>query len=614
MLNMFTSHSTRLLSLFAFTVLMVVSCSKEAGQTIKQKFLLDNALQEDGIAPVYKSSNVQPGLEDSYIIVFNDDVNENEVDGESDKMCGSAKVAKENTYKHALKVFSSRLTPAAIEQMRRNPKVKYIEQNQIATLVATQNGATWGLDRIDQPSLPLSTTFTYNTNGSSVDAYIFDTGIRLTHAEFSGRIGAGYNAINTAASANDDQGHGTHVAGTVGGTTYGVAKGVTLIPVKVLNNLGSGTYAQIIAGIDWAVANHTTKPAVGNMSLGGGFSTALNDAVKRAIADGIIMCVAAGNDGLNAANYSPASTNEAITVGATTRTDALATNSNLGAVVDILAPGSSVTSAYFTSNTATASLSGTSMASPHVAGASALFFEYSPGATTAEVQTALKSFAAINRISGVPSGTVNELLQINFGTVPQAPAPAVPTLSSPAANATGQSLNPTLTWLASSGATSYNLQVSTSSTFATTLVDQTGITSTSRALSGLTNSTIYYWRVSATNTVGTSAWSATRSFTTTAPLALPAAPSLSSPRSNATNQLTATRLSWGAAARAATYEVQVSTSNTFATTAFSRTGITARNVTISPALAARTIYFWRVRAVNAAGAGPWSVTRQYTTR
>ena len=611
---MHTPNISRFFSVSLLFLLLAVSCSKETSQTVKQKFLLDNALQDDGIAPVYKSSNVQPGLEDSYIVVFNDDVNETEVDGESEKMCGSAKVTREKTYKHALKGFSTRLSPAAIEEMRRNPKVKYIEQNQIATIVATQNGATWGIDRIDQHSLPLSTSYTYNTNGSTVDAYIFDTGIRLDHAEFSGRLGTGYNAINTSASANDDQGHGTHVAGTVGGTTYGVAKGVTLIPVKVLNNLGSGTYAQIIAGIDWAVANHTTKPAVGNMSLGGGLSTALNDAVKRAIADGIIMCVAAGNDGLNAANYSPASTAEAITVGATTSTDVLATYSNRGALVDILAPGSAVTSAYFTSSSATASLSGTSMASPHVAGAAALYLEYSPGATTTQVQTALKSFAALNRISGVPTGTVNELLQINFGVVPPVLPPSVPVLSSPAANATNQSLTPTLSWTASSGAVTYNLQVSTSSTFASTLVNLTGLTTTSRALSGLANSTVYYWRVSATNTAGTSAWSAARSFTTTAPLALPAAPTLSAPANNATNQLTATRLSWNAAARATTYEVQVSTSNTFATTAFSRTGLTARNVTVSPALVARTIYYWRVRAVNATGTGPWSATRQYTTR
>jgi subtilisin family serine protease len=611
---MYQTISTRFLGLFVFLILIVASCTKETNQLQKKKFLLENSIQEDGIAPVYKSNKVEPGLEDSYIVVFNDDVNENEVDGESDRMCGSAKVTRDRTYKHALKGFSSKLTPAAIEEMRRNPKVKYIEQNQVATIVATQNSATWGLDRIDQPSLPLTTTYTYNTNGSAVDAYIFDTGIRLDHAEFSGRLGAGYNAINTAATANDDQGHGTHVAGTVGGTTYGVAKGVTLIPVKVLNNVGSGTYDQIIAGIDWAVANHTTRPAVGNMSLGGGVSVALNDAVRRAITDGIIMCVAAGNNGLSAANYSPASTIEAITVGATTNTDALATYSNRGSIVDILAPGSAVISAYFTNSTATASLSGTSMASPHVAGAAALYLEYSPGATTSQVQTALKSFAAVNRISGVPAGTVNELLQINFGTVPPLPAPIVPVLSSPAANATGQSLTPTLSWTASMGAVTYNLQVSTSSTFATTLLNLTNLTSTSRALSGLANSTVYYWRVSATNTVGTSAWSAVRSFTTVAPLALPAAPVLSAPANNATNQLTATRLSWGAAARATTYEVQVSLANTFATTAFSRNGLTARNVTISPALAARTTYYWRVRAVNSAGAGAWSATRQYTTR
>jgi hypothetical protein len=206
------------------------------------------------------------------------------------------------------------------------------------------------------------------------------------------------------------------------------------------------------------------------------------------------------------------------------------------------------------------------------------------------------------------------LLQINFGTVPSLPAPSVPTLSSPANAATNQTLTPTLSWTAANAATSYNLQVSTSNTFGTTVVNLTGIIGTSRAISGLANSTVYYWRVSSTNSTGTSAWSATRSFTTVAPLAIPVAPTLSSPANAATNVTRTPTMSWNAVTGAATYEIQISTVNTFATVTFGRTGLTARSVRVSPQLGSRTAYFWRVRAVNAAGTGPWSAVRSFTTR
>jgi hypothetical protein len=254
------------------------------------------------------------------------------------------------------------------------------------------------------------------------------------------------------------------------------------------------------------------------------------------------------------------------------------------------------------------------MATPHVAGAAALYLEYAPGSTPAQVETALKQFSAVGRITGLPAGTVNNLLQINFGTVPTLPAPSVPVLSSPANAATNQSVAPTLAWTAATAATSYNLEYSTSSTFAANVNTITGITTTSRAISGLANSTTYYWRVSATNSTGTSAYSAQRSFTTAAPLAVPAAPNLSSPAANATNISRTTALSWGAATRATTYEVQVSTSNTFATITFGRAGLTARNATVSPQLGSRVVYYWRVRGVNTTGPGAWSAVRSFTTR
>jgi subtilisin family serine protease len=351
------------------------------------------------------------------------------------------------------------------------------------------------------------------------------------------------------------------------------------------------------------------------MSLGGGFSQGINDAVVRCINDGIVMAVAAGNNsGADASLYSPASTPQAITVGSSTNTDARSTFSNVGSVVDIFAPGESITSAWHTSVSATRTISGTSMASPHVAGAAALYLEYVPGSTQAQVETALKQFAALGRITGLPNGTSNNLLQINFGTVPPLPTLGVPTLSSPANAATNVSIAPTLSWVAATAATGYNLEYSTSSTFnANETTTITGITTTSRTLSGLANSRTYYWRVSSTNSTTTSAPSAVRSFTTVAPLAIPVAPTLSAPANAATNVTRTPTMSWNAVTGAATYEIQISTVNTFATVAFGRTGLTARSIRVSPQLGSRTVYFWRVRAVNAAG-GTWSAVRSFTTR
>jgi subtilisin family serine protease len=597
---------------FVTLSVILAACAKQENLEFAKK---NFTLSEDQLAPVYKSNNVPADLQDSYIVVFKDEVTESEIDGESDKMCGNVSAKKERTFKHAIKGFTGRLTPAAIEEFRRNPKVKYIEQNQVIKLVATQTAATWGIDRVDQANLPLSTTYTYNTNGSTVDAYIFDTGVRSDHVEFGGRVLAGFSAIATEPTPEDGNGHGTHVAGTVGGTVYGVAKGVDIIPVKVLAANGSGTNAGVIAGLDWAVANHAQGvPAVGNMSLGGGVSTALDDAVRRCVNDGIVMAVAAGNSNLDASTSSPSRVQQAITVGSTTNTDAKSSFSNYGSLVDIHAPGSLITSSWFTSSTALNTISGTSMATPHVTGAAALYLEFAPGSTPAQVEAGLKQYAAVGRITGLPAGTVNNLLQINFGTVPSLPAPSVPTLSSPANAATNVAVAPTLSWAAATAATSYNLEYSTSSTFASNVTTITGITTTSRAISGLANSTVYYWRVSATNSTGTSAPSAVRSFTTAAPLAVPTAPNLSSPAANATNVSRTTALSWGAATRATTYEVQVSTSNTFATITFGRTGLTARNVSVTPQLGSRVVYYWRVRGANASGPGPWSAVRSFTTR
>jgi subtilisin family serine protease len=242
-----------------------------------------------------------------------------------------------------------------------------------------------------------------------VNAYIIDTGIRRTHTQFGGRAVIGFDAINDGRNTNDCNGHGTHVAGTVGGSTYGVAKAVRLFAVRVLSCSGSGSTSGVIAGVDWVTANHI-KPAVANMSLGGGVSSALDTAVRNSIAAGVTYAIAAGNSNTNASNSSPARVAEAITVGASTQTDARASFSNFGSVVDIFAPGSGIRSSWFTSDTATASLSGTSMASPHVAGVAARFLQSNTTASPATVRNAIVNAATLNHLSAIPSGTANRLL------------------------------------------------------------------------------------------------------------------------------------------------------------------------------------------------------------
>jgi subtilisin family serine protease len=329
-------------------------------------------------------------------------------------------------YQHALEGFVVRLNADRAEALARNPRVAYVEPDQVVHAVATQSPATWGIDRIDQRDLPLNNTYNYNQTGQGVHAYIIDTGVRGTHQEFTGRMGAGADFVGDGNGTNDCNGHGTHVAGTTGGTTYGVAKQVTIHPVRVLNCQGSGTTSGVIAGVDWVTANHGSPPDVANMSLGGGASTSLDNAVSNSINSGVSYAIAAGNSNANACNYSPARVAAANTVGSTTSSDARSSFSNYGTCLDIFAPGSSITSAWHTSNTATNTISGTSMASPHVAGTIALYLQTNPTASTAAVTQALVSNSTPNKVSNPGSGSPNRLLYSIFGGTPPPPPPPPP--------------------------------------------------------------------------------------------------------------------------------------------------------------------------------------------
>ena len=359
-------------------------------------------------APIIRgdAAKVIPGR---YIVVLKPSVNADSVD-QVIEAARSLDATIYYRYDAALVGFAAALSDQALNSLAKNPNVAYIEADQVVTIDATQpNPPSWGLDRVDQRNLPLNASYTYNFTGAGVHAYIIDTGINITHNDFGGRASVGYDAVGDGRNGIDCNGHGTHVSGTVGGSSYGIAKGVTLVAVRVLNCSGSGTTSGVIAGVNWVTSNHV-DPAVANMSLGGGASTSLDTAVRNSISAGVTYAIAAGNSNRNACNYSPARVATAITVGATTSSDARASYSNYGSCLDLFAPGSSITSAWIGSNSASNTISGTSMATPHVAGVAALYLQAHPSSTPATVASAITTNATSGVVTNPGRNSPNRLL------------------------------------------------------------------------------------------------------------------------------------------------------------------------------------------------------------
>jgi subtilisin family serine protease len=385
------------------------------------------------------AANATNSIKDRYIVVLRDGVKTGAAHDLAARYNGTVTAE----YGTAVNGFTVALSEKAAKRLAANPAVATVEQDRTIAATdtqtgATQTGATWGLDRIDQRALPLAGTYISPNTAATVTAYILDTGVRLTHTEFTGRARSGYDFIDKDTDASDCQGHGTHVAGTVAGKTYGVAKQAKIVSVRVLDCNGSGSYSAIIAGVDWVTKN-AVKPAVANMSLGGSASASLDTAVKNSIASGITYTLAAGNDNKDACTVSPARQPDAITVGATEPTDARASYSNYGTCVDVFAPGSNILSATKTSDTSSGKMSGTSMATPHVAGIAALYLAANPTWTPAQVRAAMITDATPGKVTNPGTGSPNKLVYTGnikttttTPTTPTAPAGTTVTVTNAA--------------------------------------------------------------------------------------------------------------------------------------------------------------------------------------
>ena len=506
-------------------------------------------------------------------------------------------------YSQAIKGFAAELSLSQVSALRRNPNVLTVEKDRVLAITESQSDATWGLDRINQAALPLDGVFSYQASGSDVTAYVIDTGVQASHPEFGGRVQAGYGEY----AQTDCQGHGTHVAGTVGSSTYGVAKSVQIVPVQVLDCSGSGSYAGVIAGMDWVVSHHVAGvKAVANMSLGGPSSSLLDAAVQRMVDDGIVVVVAAGNlqtnEPMDACLYSPASAPAAITVGASSSDDYRATFSYYGSCLDIFAPGESITSTVMGSSFGTAS--GTSMASPHVAGAAAILWSLHPEWTASEVSSSLIAAAIPNTVQNVGSGSPTSLLYVSPLTVAGAP-----TINS----VTGSDTQLTVAFttpVSNGGATITNYEYSSDNgltwkafspaTTSTPLV----ITVRSDTTGALVNGMTYQVMIRAVNSAGSGVASAAMSGV---PLTVAGAPTINSVTASDT-QLTVAFTTPVSNGGAVITNYEYSSDNGLTWKAFSPATtstplvITVRS-DITSALVNGMTYEVMVRAVNSAGSG-----------
>jgi len=347
-----------------------------------------------------------------YIVVLNDTPQAGPAMAAS--VARSQNITPVRVYQHVLPGFVATLDAAQLAALTSDSRVRYIEEDGIMSIATTQTAPpNWGLDRIDQKNLPLNNSYTFLRTGAGVHFYDIDTGLNLGHADLAGRIGAGDDEIGDGNGVNDCNGHGTHTATTAAGTTFGVAKAMIVHPVRVLDCSGSGSTSGVIAGIDWVTANHIS-PAVANMSLGGPPDPALDQAVAASVAAGVVYSVSAGNSNASACTQSPAREPSAITTGATNKTDKRAAFSNFGTCLDIFAPGVAITAGWIGSSTATNTISGTSMAAPHVAGVAGLYLEANPTATPAQVTSAILTNATLNKVVNPGAGSANRLLYMGF--------------------------------------------------------------------------------------------------------------------------------------------------------------------------------------------------------
>jgi subtilisin family serine protease len=535
-------------------------------------------------------------VDDQYIVTLKDDVAPRAF-ATSEAATGSQILS---VYTNAINGFAAVLDASALERLAKDPNVESIEQDRIVVLQGDQVDPPWGLDRVDQRSGTRNSRYSYANTGAGVTAYVIDTGILESHVDFGGRVGAGYTAYTDGRGTTDCNGHGTHVAGTIGGSTYGIAKAVSLIPIRVLSCSGSGSISGVIAGINWAISDHASgSTAVANMSLGGLYSAALNSAVANATADGIVFAVAAGNNNRLACSYSPASAPTAITVGAIGGSDDRASFTNYGSCLDVFAPGVSIKSATIASSSAWRLLSGTSMASPHVAGAAALLLQSDPTATPAQIAALIVNSATPDVITGLAAGSPNLVLYTGAAFVsPNPVAPSVPT----SLTAVGGVTQASLSWTAptqSGGAdvTDYVVEYSSNSGSTWTVFADGVSTSTAATVTGLTNGTTYQFRVKAVSSGGTSEASSTA----TAVVGVPSAPTSLS----ATPLGLSIRLSWTAPAQnggsvITDYVAQFSTDSGATWSTFSDSVSTSTTTTVT-GLTNGLTYQLRVSAVNSVG-------------